>query len=159
VLRKKMLEARNVMKDFFTKEGHSHCRVLDLAVDNARKSPAHIWNKGDPTHPKAEVYESMVAAFEKAENRIDLTAKRQGQKLSGPAAKKQRVAEPSGGATQAQQGGGSGGSGEGVRGGQAGGRGGQGGNNARGVVATEVNYSTFNRELLAAHQAINHFIT
>jgi hypothetical protein len=87
-LRKKMLEARNVLKDFLAKEGHSHCRVLDPAVDIAGKPLADIWNVGDPTHPREEVYDSMVAAFVKAENRIDLTAKRPGEKLSGPVTKK-----------------------------------------------------------------------
>jgi hypothetical protein len=34
-LKKELLEARNVLKDYFQKEGHNHCRVLDPAVDIA----------------------------------------------------------------------------------------------------------------------------
>jgi hypothetical protein len=129
-LRKKMLEARNVLKDFLTKEGHGHCRVLDPAVDIAGKQMADIWNVGDPTHPREEIYDSMVAAFVKAENRIDLTAKRPGEKLSGPATKKQRTAEPTVPPPQQQQLGEDGGNGGGG-GGQGRGRGGRGGGRSK----------------------------
>jgi hypothetical protein len=90
-LKKELLEARNVLKDFFQKEGHNHCRVLDPAVDIAGKDALDVWDKDDPTHPKAVIYDSMAAALEKAEARIDVT-KRQGAVLPGPTPKRPRLA-------------------------------------------------------------------
>jgi hypothetical protein len=90
-LKKDLLVARNVLKDFFQTEGHTHCRVLDPAVDIAGKDGRDVWDKGDPTHPKAATYDSMVVALGKAEARIDVT-KRQGAALPGPAPKRPRLA-------------------------------------------------------------------
>jgi hypothetical protein len=90
-LKKELLVARNVLKDFFQTEGHNHCRVLDPAVDIAGKDGWDVWDKGDPTHPKAAIYDSMVAALGKAEARIDVI-KGQGAALPGPTPKRPRLA-------------------------------------------------------------------
>jgi hypothetical protein len=138
-LKKELLVARNVLKEFFQTEGHNHCRVLDPAVDIAGKEGWEVWDKGDPTHPKATIYDSMVAALGKAEARIDVI-KRQGAALPGPTPKRPRLADdekkPSssrgsegGNRGRGQVGGGGGGNrgggsaGRGIGGGGGGGRG------------------------------------
>jgi hypothetical protein len=90
-LKKELLAARNTMKEFFQTEGHNHCRVLDPAVDISGKGGWEVWDKGDPTHPKPAVYDSLVAALCKAEARIDVT-KRQGAAMPGPTPKRPRLA-------------------------------------------------------------------
>jgi hypothetical protein len=98
-LKKEMVMAKNTLRDFLRTSGNHHCRLLDPGMDMATKEPEEIWGD-DPTLPRPEVYDSMVAAIPMAEARID-TAKRQGEGGLEPAAKRPRqetVAERGGGA-------------------------------------------------------------
>jgi uncharacterized membrane protein YgcG len=136
-LKRELLAARNVLKEYFQTEGHNHCRVLDPAVDIAGKEGWEVWDKGDPTHPKAMIYDSMVAALAKAEARIDVV-KRQGAAMAGPTPKRPRLADDekktsssrgseSGSRGRGQGGGGGGGSGGGGSTGRGSGGGGRAG--------------------------------
>jgi hypothetical protein len=125
--KKELLAARNVLKDYFQNEKHNHCRVLDPAVDIAGKKAEEVWGKGDPTHPRPEIYDGMVAALGKAESRIDLLAKRPGAAIPAPPPKRAKTAIGSGGRDTAGGGRGSSGSSRGGGGGRGGGQEGRGG--------------------------------
>jgi hypothetical protein len=125
--KKELLAARNVLKDYFQNEKHNHCRVLDPAMDIAGKKAEDVWDKGDPTHPRPEIYDGMVAALGKAESRIDLLAKRPGAAIPEPPPKRAKTASGSSSRDTAGGGRGSSGSGRGSGGGRGGGQDGRGG--------------------------------
>jgi hypothetical protein len=81
-----IVAAKNTLKDFLRTSGNHHCRLLDPGMDIGNKGPEEIWGE-DPTQPRPEVFDSMVAALPMAEARID-TAKRQGEGGQEPAAKR-----------------------------------------------------------------------
>jgi hypothetical protein len=87
-LKKEMVMAKNTLREFLRTSGNHHCRVLDPGMDMAGKEPDEIWGD-DPTQPRPEVYNSIVAALPMAEARID-TGKRQGEGGQEPEAKRPR---------------------------------------------------------------------
>jgi hypothetical protein len=88
-LRQVVAAAKTALKENMRAAGHNHCRVMDMAMDMVGKSPDEIWGD-DPTIPKQEVFDSLVAAIPSAEARIDLNKKRHGEALAS-VAKKPRV--------------------------------------------------------------------
>jgi hypothetical protein len=94
-LKSDLVVAKNALKDHLIKAGHSHCRVLDPAMDMLNKDKKDIWGD-DPTMPKGEIFDSMVAALSAAEVRIDLGGKRPGGPLKEPVAKKFKMADAGG---------------------------------------------------------------
>jgi hypothetical protein len=85
-LRQVVAAAKTALKEKLRSSGHNHCRVMDMAMDMAGKAPAEIWGD-DPTMPKSEIFDSLVAAMPSAEARIDLHKKRQGEELESVAKK------------------------------------------------------------------------
>jgi hypothetical protein len=94
-LKSDLVVAKNALKDHLIKAGHSHCRVLDPAMDMLNKDKKDIWGD-DPTMPKGKIFDSMVAALPAAEVRIDLIGKRPGGPLNEPVAKKFKMADAGG---------------------------------------------------------------
>jgi hypothetical protein len=122
--KKELLVTRNVLKEYFQNEKHNHCRVLDPAMDIAGKKAEEVWAKDDPTHPRPEIYDSMVAALGKAESRIDLLAKRPGTAIPEPPPKRAKLTS---GGRQSSSGSSSNNAGSRGRGGAGSGRGRSGG--------------------------------
>jgi hypothetical protein len=85
-----LLQAKNKIRDHLTNIGHTHCRVIDPAMDMAGKANNEIWGE-DPTVPLPAIYDSMVAAMPAAEVRAEFRIKRAGEKVPQPEAKRPRL--------------------------------------------------------------------
>jgi hypothetical protein len=87
-MKKDLFQANNIMREYFRSNGHQHCRIIDPAMDILKKSKEEIWGD-DPTIPKPEIYDSLVAAIPMAVARIEV-AKRAGEGGAEPMAKRPR---------------------------------------------------------------------